>query len=121
MENSEKRQMFKMPLFGNSPISEFDSKESWDDRLNSPKSGILNFWRFSEFSVAFFRVGRSQPIGARKLLSAQCVSKFDYDLPLCLGGRSLSEQLQFKTLELETLKKAKISILLIEQFLIKRI
>ena len=49
----ETREKLKMPLFGelsrssqDSFESESDSKESWDDRLNSPKIGIFNFLRF---------------------------------------------------------------------------
>ena len=81
---AEKRQKSKMPLLGelgrtsrDSFESGSDPKESRDGRLNSPKSGILNFWRFTELSVMFFRVGRSQPIGASKPLSPQYVSMSD--------------------------------------------
>ena len=77
-----------MPTFGELSqssrdffVSDSDSKEFRDDRLKSPKRGILNFWakfwRFSELFATFFRVGRSQPIGARKLLSAQSFSRIN--------------------------------------------
>ena len=68
-----------MPLLGelsrssrDSFESDSDSKESWDDRLNSPKSGISCFCLFLSYS----RVAESNKLRVHKLLNpaSHCTS-----------------------------------------------
>ena len=62
---SVKSQNFEIPLFGelsrssrDSFESDSDSKESWDDRLNSPKSGISCFYLFLSYSRLLLATSR---------------------------------------------------------------